>query len=94
MVRNYNEHPIERDIPAPDRSKGRAGTGRNQRLAAQMQVGDSVLVQEGRANALVQCIKKLGGKAVTEDAGMLVNLDTVKWNKQRVVPHKRVWRVA
>lgn len=90
----YNEHPIERDIPAPDRSKGNAGTGRNQRLAAQMQVNDSVLVQERRANSLVQCIKKLGGKAVTEDAGMLVDLDTVKWGRQKVVPHKRVWRVA
>ena len=89
MALQYEEHPIERGIPAPERG---AGMGRNQRLAAKMDVGDSVLIEEGRAGSLAQCIKKLGGKAITEDAGMRPAVD--KYREGEMIPHRRVWRVS
>ena len=91
MAINYKEHPIERGIPPPE--KDSIGKGRNQRLAAKMKVGDSVLIEENRGNALMQCIKKLGGKAVSEDAGMVVAADTSLYGGRKV-RHRRVWRVS
>jgi hypothetical protein len=89
MAIQYKEHPIESGMPLPERG---AGNGRNQRLAAKMGAGDSVLIEAGRANALAQCIKKLGGKAVTEDAGMRPAVDG--YRDGEMIPHRRVWRVS
>ena len=86
---DYKEHPIEKDIPVPERGKG---TGRNQRLAAKMEVGDSVLIDENRAGALANCIKKLGGRAITEHAGERPSIEN--HNHGEMVRHRRVWRVA
>ena len=86
---DYPEHPIEKDLPVPERGKG---TGRNQRLAAKMEVGDSVLIEENRAGALQQCIMKLGGKAVTEYAGERPSIE--RYRDGETVRHRRVWRVA
>ena len=91
MAINYQEHPIERGIPPPE--KEGIGKGRNQRLAAKMKVGDSVLIEEHRGNALMQCIKKLGGKAVSEDAGMVRPADS-RTHSGRLTRHRRVWRVS
>lgn len=85
----YDEHPIEKDVPLPERGKG---TGRNQRLAAKMKVGDSVLVEQNRAGALASCIKKLGGRAITEDAGDRPSIE--KHTSGKMVRHRRVWRMA
>jgi hypothetical protein len=89
MAIQYEEHPIESGIRLPERG---TGNGRNQRLAAKMGAGDSVLIEEGRANALAQCIRKLGGKAVTEDAGMRPAVES--YRDGEMIPHRRVWRVA
>ena len=86
---DYEEHPIEKDLPVPERGKG---TGRNQRLAAKMEVGDSVLIEENRANSLASCIKKLGGRAITEDAGKHPSIE--RYRKGEMVRHRRVWKVA
>lgn len=89
MALQYEEHPVESGVPIPERG---AGQGRNQRLAAKLSVGDSVLIEEGRAAALQQCIKKLGGKAITEDAGLQPAAD--KFRGGEMIPHRRVWRVS
>ena len=89
MAIHHNEHPIESDVPMPETG---AGKGRNQKLAEKMSAGDSVLIEEGRAYALVQCIKKMGGKAITKDAGLHPAVD--KHRDGEMTPHRRVWRVS
>jgi hypothetical protein len=85
----YDEHPIESGIPLP--KKG-SNYGRNQRLAAKMRAGDSVLIESGRAYSLAHAIKRLGGKAITEDAGMHPAADS--YRDGELMPHRRVWRVS
>ena len=89
MAIQYEEHPVESGIPLPERASGK---GRNQRLAEKMSAGDSVLIEEGRAGALQQAIKKMGGKAITEDAGLHPACD--KFRGGEMIPHRRVWRVS
>ena len=89
MALQYEEHAVENGIPLPERG---SGYGRNQRLAAKMEAGDSVLIEEGRTPGLVQAIKKMGGKAITEDAGMHPAAD--KYKGGEMIPHRRVWRVS
>lgn len=89
MAIQYEEHPIESGIPLPERASGK---GRNQRLAEKMGVGDSVLIEERRASGLQSAIRKMGGKAITEDAGLHPACD--KYRDGKMVPHRRVWRVS
>ena len=76
MVIQYKEPPIEKNIPLPENAgRGNKGKGRNQRLAARMGVGDSILLPTLRANTVSQILKKNGFEVVVVYDGLHPNIE-------------------
>jgi len=71
MVIEYNEPEIEKNIPLPENAgRGAKGKGRNQRLAARMGVGDSILLPISRAYNVSQILKKNGFEVMVVSDGL------------------------
>ena len=76
MVIEYKEPPIEKNIPLPENvGRGARGKGRNQRLAAKMGVGDSILLPTLRANNVAQILKKNGFEVMVVSDGLHPNIE-------------------
>ena len=76
MVIEYNEPEIEKNIPLPENAgRGAKGKGRNQRLAAKMGVGDSVLLPTRRANNVAQILKRNGFEVMVVSDGLHPNIE-------------------
>ena len=76
MVIEYEEPQIEKNIPLPKNvGRGAKGKGRNQRLAARMGVGDSILLPTPRANNVSQILKKNGFEVMVVSDGLHPNIE-------------------